>query len=185
MGVTTNFSFPYPGLTDSPDGPTQVEALANAIDAELETIVAGLPAAEIAVTKAGNTSLTSTTTLTADPDLAFGSVIAANTNYRFEGVLVFEGGSSGGFKMQLVPSAGTLRYQNLNPDANLATVYSTDIVTLTTTGASNLRIATIRGFMLNGTGSAVSLVLNWAQGTSSGTATILHAGSWLTLRKIP
>jgi hypothetical protein len=38
VGVTTHFSFPYPELSDAPDGPSQIKALADALDAELETI---------------------------------------------------------------------------------------------------------------------------------------------------
>jgi hypothetical protein len=41
LGVTTNFGFPYPAATDAPDGPSQIEALAEAVDTELETVVAG------------------------------------------------------------------------------------------------------------------------------------------------
>lgn len=38
MGLTPNFSFPYPELSDAPDGPSQIGALAGAIDTELATI---------------------------------------------------------------------------------------------------------------------------------------------------
>jgi hypothetical protein len=41
MGVTTNFSLPYPALTDAPDGPSQIEDLADAVDTALESVVAG------------------------------------------------------------------------------------------------------------------------------------------------
>lgn len=41
MGVTPNFSFRYPELTDAPDGATQMKNLAYDVDAEIETILSG------------------------------------------------------------------------------------------------------------------------------------------------
>lgn len=38
MGVTPNFSFPYPELSDAPDGPSQISALAGAVDTELAAL---------------------------------------------------------------------------------------------------------------------------------------------------
>lgn len=41
MGLTSNFSFPYPELTDAPDGATQTKNLADAVDAEIQHILNG------------------------------------------------------------------------------------------------------------------------------------------------
>lgn len=38
MGVTANYSFPYPELGDAPDGPAQIRALAQAVDTVVDTI---------------------------------------------------------------------------------------------------------------------------------------------------
>jgi len=38
MGTTPNFAWPYPELTDPPDGATQMKTLANAADASVKTI---------------------------------------------------------------------------------------------------------------------------------------------------
>lgn len=35
MGVTPIYGFPYPALTDSPNGPAQIQALAEAVEADL------------------------------------------------------------------------------------------------------------------------------------------------------
>lgn len=35
MGVTPVYGFPYPALTDAPDGPAQIRALAEAVEADL------------------------------------------------------------------------------------------------------------------------------------------------------
>lgn len=47
MGVTATYSLPYPEPTDAPDGPTQIEALADAVEDEIERVdaaIAGLSA---------------------------------------------------------------------------------------------------------------------------------------------
>lgn len=38
MGVTANYSFPYPELGDPPDGPSQISALAIAVDTALDGV---------------------------------------------------------------------------------------------------------------------------------------------------
>lgn len=37
MGLTPIYGFPYPALTDSPNGPAQIQALAEAVEADLAT----------------------------------------------------------------------------------------------------------------------------------------------------
>lgn len=44
MGVTANFALPYPELSDPPNGPSQVEALADAVDLELLNVQSDLAA---------------------------------------------------------------------------------------------------------------------------------------------
>lgn len=44
MGTTPNYTWPYPELTDKPDGATQIKALANAADSTLKAQVAALQA---------------------------------------------------------------------------------------------------------------------------------------------
>lgn len=42
MPTSPNYAFPYPALSDAPDGPAQLGALANAVDSELATQVNNL-----------------------------------------------------------------------------------------------------------------------------------------------
>lgn len=42
-GATTTYGLPYPELVDPPDGPAAVQALAEATEAELERVDAGVP----------------------------------------------------------------------------------------------------------------------------------------------
>lgn len=44
MGVTSTYSFPYPGLIDAPNGPSQVQALAEALDTEVARVDADIAA---------------------------------------------------------------------------------------------------------------------------------------------
>lgn len=42
MPNTPTYDFPYPAVTDAPDGPTQIQALAGAVEDEIERIDASL-----------------------------------------------------------------------------------------------------------------------------------------------
>lgn len=44
MAVTPIYGFPYPALTDSPNGPAQIQALAEAVEADLATTDANVAA---------------------------------------------------------------------------------------------------------------------------------------------
>src|SRR3954470_18897750 len=44
MGTTTNYSLPYPELTDEPDGAAQIQALATAVDTELDALQTAIDA---------------------------------------------------------------------------------------------------------------------------------------------
>ena len=39
MGTTTNYAWPYPELTDPPNGPAQIKALADAVDLSAKTFL--------------------------------------------------------------------------------------------------------------------------------------------------
>lgn len=187
MGVTVNFSFPYPEPADAPNGPAQMGALAAEVDATLESIVSALPYPTVTAFKATDTSRATNDTPAADPDLSLS--VAASATYVLEGYLNYEGGTLGASDLQIVlHSVGTLRYQVVggNPSAApviAGTIVGGEAVALGTTGATNLKAALIRGTIINASGSG-TLALWWAQNTSNGTATILHAGSWISLRRI-
>lgn len=50
MGTTSNYSFPFPELSDAPNVPGDVEALANAIDTALDTVESSISSDAIAKT---------------------------------------------------------------------------------------------------------------------------------------
>lgn len=142
--------------------------------------------AEYASWKSGDTSRTTTTTLTADPDLTL-TVPAAGT-YRLDGYLDYEGGTGGASDLAIsFASVGTLRYHIVYAGAGTggANVGNTNVgggtVALRTQGAGVLCGASIKGMII--APSSGSITLDWAQNTSSGTATIVHAQSWISLRR--
>lgn len=75
MPSTPIYGLPYPSLSDSPNGPAQFQALAEAIETELDRIdddISGVPITQTA-TAAGSVSTTSLTyvALSGDPGLSF------------------------------------------------------------------------------------------------------------------
>jgi hypothetical protein len=50
MGTTPIYGFPYPGVNDSPNGPAQIQALAEAVEADLATTDAAATALSARVT---------------------------------------------------------------------------------------------------------------------------------------
>jgi hypothetical protein len=71
MPSTPNYGFPYPAETDSPDGPTQIQALASAVDTQVATNAAR----STLVTTLLGTAQTVNTTLT--------TAIATSTSTSF------------------------------------------------------------------------------------------------------
>lgn len=75
MPSTPIYGLPYPSLSDSPNGPEQFQALAEAVEAELDRIddtVSGIPVTQSA-SASGSVDTTSLTyvTLSGDPGLSF------------------------------------------------------------------------------------------------------------------
>lgn len=142
--------------------------------------------------KPSDTSRTSTTSLTADPDLA--CAVVANASYRFWCYLNYEGAATGTGDLKwnfTVPAGATLRYQSIS--INTAGTLSPLLIGPTWTGSSTNSAGTngsgnAMSLMMHGTlvvaGSAGSCTLNWAQNTSSGTSTIVHSQSALILDHI-
>jgi|SRR5215472_253264 len=139
--------------------------------------------------KSADQSLTSNTTL--QNDNALSVTVAANATYWFELYLNFEGGTTGSSDIKVgwtFPSGLTMRYQDIYADtgavARLAvTDIQTSVIAVGSNGAGNLRAYSARGTVLT-SGTSGTLQLQWAQNTSSGTATIVHAGSVLMLQRI-
>ena len=145
--------------------------------------------APYAVIKGSDEDVTSSTTLQNDDALFL--AVAANTSWLFDCYLDYEGGTLGSSDIKWTwsaPSGATLVYGLSGLDTSGDNVASTSYagsatVTAGTSGASNLRSARMYGTLIVGS-TAGTLQLKWAQNTSSGTATIVHAQSYLTLWQI-
>lgn len=137
--------------------------------------------------KPSNTARTSTTTLTADPDLTF--ALEANAAYDFELELLYNGGTNGSSDLKFAftgPSGFTMTLGGLlvTIPAGVASTGGTQGTTFTsgTNGTSTPLWLRLSGRLA--TSSTVgSLTLTWAQNTSSATATTLTAGSKMRARR--
>lgn len=138
------------------------------------------------VVKPSDQSRTSNTTLGNDTDLVVS--VLANAKYVFECYLDYEGGTINvsDLKWQwTVPAAATMRYQafyisTANAIAGGSTQLGSDIITAGTKGAGVLMAVMMRGSVVVSS-TAGNMQLTWAQNTSSATATIVHAQSYLQL----
>jgi hypothetical protein len=138
--------------------------------------------------KSADQSVTSSTTLVNDSALAL--AIDANATYMFQMYLDYEGGTLGAsdFKFSfLLPATATLRYSHINPSTTGVVVCSTNtgagLTVPGTGGAGALQGVTCLGTLNNGA-TPGTLQLQWAQATSSGTSTIVHAQSYMVLIRI-
>lgn len=140
--------------------------------------------------KSGDQSVTSSVTLVNDSALVV--PVAANAVYEVEAHVYYTGGThnASDFKYNFTyPSGATsasVRYLGLTPAA-LAVQYGTVILggagAFGTNGTSNILTVDL-WFTLATSLTAGNLQLQWAQNTSSATATTVKAGSLLKARRI-
>jgi len=143
-----------------------------------------------AVVKPSDQSKTSNTTFGNDNDLVL--PVDANATYMMQMYLGYSGGTLGSSDLKIqwtVPASATLRYgivriqtgSSLNP-GNMSRFAAADTVLLGTV------VGTPQAAWAFGTlkvaGTAGNLQLQWAQNTSSATATIIEAQSALMLQQL-
>lgn len=141
----------------------------------------------LAVIKAADESVTSSTTLQNDDELLLS--VAANASYLFFCYLDYEGASAGDLKISWsVPTSATLRFAQIGQTAASAATTSATGIESTAYSFGADAAATLNALLMHGTlltsSTAGTLQLQWAQGTSSGTATKVHAQSFLALWRI-
>jgi len=110
MGTTPNYTWPYPELTDPPDGAGQIKALANAIDTSLKQLIDPLNAPALTVvhqTVAQNIPTATTTPISFDAeDIDTTDMHSTSTNpsrltckkagwYRLTGAISFTSNATG------------------------------------------------------------------------------------------
>jgi hypothetical protein len=155
-----------------------------------------LPAADVnswllpvVVVKAADQFKTSTTVLANDSELFV--PVAAGCTYLFDCYLDYEGGVQGASDLQMqwtVPAGALLRYQPVGTfSSGVQHTGETNVAGTNfapgTNGAGVLRGITMRGTLVVA-GTSGNLQLQWAQNTSSATATIVHAMSYVKLQRV-
>lgn len=159
--------------------------------ATLNTALDQLNAYVVGAWKTGTEAVTSSTTLQNDDNLVC-SVVASGV-YICNWGLRMDGAALGDFKYAFTgPSGATMTWASAglatSDVANVA-MTTTDVAAIGTTVSHGTLAAgtTTRVFgagLLIVSSTAGSLQLQWAQGTSSVTATNLFAGSWLKLERV-
>jgi hypothetical protein len=140
-----------------------------------------------AVIKPADQSVTSSTVLVNDNALVL--PVVASATYLFECVIMFEAASGGDLKCQwTVPAGATLAgevlFRNLTPaDTVHGALQASGLVQSAGSGAgTDLALAVNGSLVMSSTAGSVQF--QFAQNTSNGTATIVHAGSTICLRRI-
>ena len=140
------------------------------------------------VIKQADQSVTSSSTPISDTELVL--PVAASAQYMFQLFLDYEGGTLGSSDLRVLwglPSGAFMRINAKYRD-NVGNIHE-DLVNDATTvicgsnGAGVLRSAEFTGTLIMGS-TAGNMQLRWAQGTISGTATIVHAWSGLALQRM-
>lgn len=142
--------------------------------------------------KTGDESVTSSTTLQNDDLLVL--PVASNARYIMEAFLVYTGAAdpAGGLKLGWTgPSGATMKWANFGTTQNAApalvnyNVVAESIGGGRGVGTNSGTEMTCRPYgVLNTSSTSGNLQLQWAQGTSNATATVVKAGSLIHLRRI-
>lgn len=188
MPTTPIYGLPYPGRTDSPNGRTQIRALAAAV----EQVIAGYLVGGY-VSKSSDTSRASTTTVSADPHLTL--VLPAGGTYKITAVLGVYG-DGGDIKYNWL---GTNVTSSLRTCEGPAASTSNNNDTTVRRTVNGLTTEVPMGTIASGSGAAGvivdqvmvvtsavdgSLTLRWAQNSSSANATSVLSGSYVISRRV-
>jgi len=144
----------------------------------------------ITVSKPADESVTSSTTLQNDDDLVV--AVSANATYVMDGYIMTSGAAAGTGDLKIdftIPSGATMKYTSFGTTtASPAVQYEATVNAnstaraIGTNGSADMGVA-IQAVITVGS-TAGSVQLRWAQNTSSGTATILRATSYLRFERI-
>lgn len=199
MAATPIYAFPYPGTGDSPNGPAQIQALAEALEAKLvlvDAAISGKADPALFIRKTTQEQVVNSIALQDDDHFAF--TVAANAVYKLNGYIAYTGAldggaSAGGLKMQFTgPAGATLRWTNYgtNPGGG---VVEYNVVSEALAAASPRSVPTNGGGLgmtcaprgtLITAGTSGTFRLRWAQNIANATPTTILADSWLELQRV-
>jgi hypothetical protein len=143
------------------------------------------------VVKPSNTSRTSTTTLAADPHMVI--ALEANTTYDFEIRAYWSGAAAGDISFAMAfPASSSVTWGGIrlvvsasptgDADFGIFIAPTSAVSAINAGGVGGDQMSLITGTVVVGA-TPGNLTLWWAQGTSSGTATILWARSTMVARR--
>lgn len=146
---------------------------------------------EVNVFKSADQSVTSSTTLVDDADLQL--AITSGEVWQIEGTLFVDGSQAGDLGLRIATPSGQSGYwQALGPSASATSTTAASILptgqAYNTTpvvgllGAGSIAPVRITGLLIVGTGGTAKV--QFAQGASDATPTILKAGSYLRAKRI-
>jgi len=176
MATTANRGYPYPIASDPPAGHTQIAALANAVDADMnvvDKVQAKKTTADITVT--ASTTLVNATGLSAS--------VIASTAYMFRAVCFYNAATGGDFKpgWTLPAGASVQHYGIIGLDGGATTATGVTNFgatgTLSTGGSGGELICLVEGTILTAA-TPGTFQFQFAQAAASG-STILRAYSTL------
>lgn len=142
--------------------------------------------------KTGDESVTSSTTLQNDDLLVL--PVVANARYIMDALFFYTGagdGPTGGLKLGWTgPSGATMLWNNFGTNQNTGALVGYNVVAenigggrgVGTNGGTQMSCAP-KGTLVTGASSG-NLQLQWAQGGSNATATVLKVGSFIRLTRI-
>lgn len=152
----------------------------------------------VAARKTADTSRSTTTTLTNDPELTL--ALVANYVYTFQAVLIIDGGNVGDMKIGFTfPTGTTMTWGLIDNPVTITSPLPASSAVFTGAFGSATSGSSFFNAGLAGTGNQIftpvgglvsmgstsgSLNLQWAQASSDGTAAIMKAGSWLKCSRI-
>lgn len=138
------------------------------------------------IVKTSATARTSTTTFAADPALTF--AVSASSTYLIKGMLFVTASATPDFKVRLTgPASSTWRGEIFGRAAGVATIEGDEIDesgdSFVIAGGSPTELCCWFEVYLVTTGSGTFSV-EWAQNSSSASATTMQAGSYIEYQKI-
>lgn len=188
MGVTPTYGFPYPALSDPPNGPAQIQALAEAVEADLtvtDANIATINANSVLYTRVlgGQIRITNDSATSGSTEQVFATAssvsLAASSRFLIDVSVAFDVtaiGDEWDFRIRETNVGGTQRQEVVYGKTDNAVPYSMRYAYVHTTTTSDTKtwVGTVQ--RLGGTGTATvkatSYLLVYYLGPSSLTTTI-------------
>lgn len=165
MGVTPIYGFPYPALTDAPNGPAQIQALAEAVEADLAVTDAniatinttGLTYTRVIGGKVRTTNASATSGTTELQVLDTGSLsLPASSRLRIDVMMTYSNtvvSDDLDFRIRDTNTAGTLRQEAVAHRSDAVVPYTILLSAIYTTTTSETKTFIASAQRITGTGT--------------------------------